>query len=152
MELSITLSIVGTLASIASVRYADYIERARVKVAMSDLARVALRLDHWGASGYPLPASLADIGYGDLVDPWGNPYQYLDLTGLGGGNNNGNGGGGGVIGQARKDRFLVPLNSDFDVYSMGKDGESVPSLAAKKSQDDVIRANDGGFFGLARDY
>ena len=147
MELSITLSIVGTLASIASVRYADYIERARVKVAISDLARIAADLDHWVKSSYPLPASLPDIGFGDLVDPWGNPYQYLDLTGLGGG-----GGGGGVIGQARKDRFLVPLNSDFDVYSMGKDGESVPPLAAKKSQDDVIRANDGGFYGLAKDY
>jgi general secretion pathway protein G len=56
---------------------------------------------------------------------------------------------GGAIGQARKDRFLVPLNSTFDLYSMGKDGESQPPVSARVSHDDIIRANDGGFVGLA---
>jgi general secretion pathway protein G len=49
----------------------------------------------------------------------------------------------------RKDRFLVPINSDFDLYSMGKDGESVPPLTAQKSRDDIIRANDGAYIGPA---
>lgn len=67
----------------------------------------------------------------------------------------GGGGGGppcGGIGGARKDRFLVPINSDFDLYSMGKDGQSVGPLTAQKSHDDVIRANDGGFYGLASNF
>jgi general secretion pathway protein G len=52
-------------------------------------------------------------------------------------------------GQARKDRFLVPLNDDYDLYSMGKDGTSSPPLTAKVSQDDIIRANNGSYVGLA---
>lgn len=50
----------------------------------------------------------------------------------------------------RKDRFLHPINSDYDLYSRGKDGESVEPLTAQKSHDDVIRANDGAFIGLAK--
>jgi general secretion pathway protein G len=49
----------------------------------------------------------------------------------------------------RKDRFLVPLNTDFDLYSVGRDGESVPPLSAAKSRDDVVRAANGAFIGLA---
>lgn len=71
-------------------------------------------------------------------------------SGAGGG---GAGGGGGPpcggIGGARKDRFLVPINSDFDIYSMGRDGQTVAPLTAPKSHDDIIRASDGGFYGLA---
>lgn len=58
----------------------------------------------------------------------------------------------GGVGGARKDRFLVPINSDFDVYSMGKNLDSVAPLNPPKSQDDVIRASDGGFYGLARNF
>ena len=58
----------------------------------------------------------------------------------------------GGVGGARKDRFLVPINSDFDLYSIGKDGQSVAPLTAQKSHDDVIRASDGGFYGLAKNF
>jgi general secretion pathway protein G len=46
----------------------------------------------------------------------------------------------------------VPINSDFDLYSVGRDGQSAPALTAKVSQDDIVRANNGGFVGLASDY
>ncbi|HRC45374.1 MAG TPA: hypothetical protein PLT27_15085, partial [Nitrospira sp.] len=62
------------------------------------------------------------------------------------------GAGNGSAGKPRKDRFLHPINSDYDLYSMGKDGESVEPLTAQKSHDDVIRANDGGFVGLAVEF
>jgi general secretion pathway protein G len=52
----------------------------------------------------------------------------------------------------RTDKNLVPLNSDYDLYSMGKDGESQIPLTVKISHDDIIRANDGAFVGLAIDY
>ena len=45
-----------------------------------------------------------------------------------------------------------PKNSDFDLYSMGKDGASVGPLTAKASRDDVVRASDGRFVGLASDF
>ena len=103
------------------------------------------------AGGDSLPPDLSAIGRSTLLDPWGRPYQYLRIAKPAGAAR-GKRGGSGVIGQARKDRFLVPLNSDYDLYSVGKDGASISPLSAKVSQDDVIRANDGGFIGLAARY
>lgn len=53
---------------------------------------------------------------------------------------------------ARKDHALHPLNTDFDLYSCGKDGETAKPLTAQKSRDDIIRANDGQYIGLASNY
>ncbi|MFQ5930741.1 MAG: prepilin-type cleavage/methylation domain-containing protein, partial [Acidobacteriota bacterium] len=89
-----------------------------------------------------LPGDLDQLGRGDLRDPWGNPYQYLNFGTLGKGGK----------GKMRKDKFLVPINSRYDLYSMGKDGKSTPPLTAKNSWDDVIRANDGAFLGLGSEY
>lgn len=72
--------------------------------------------------------------------------------GAGAGGGGAGSGGSGAIGQARKDRNLVPINSDFDLYSVGRDGQTAPALTAKVSQDDIVRANNGGFVGLASDY
>jgi general secretion pathway protein G len=46
----------------------------------------------------------------------------------------------------------VPINSDFDLYSMGEDGKSSPPLTAKSSRDDIVRANNGAYYGYGRDY
>jgi general secretion pathway protein G len=35
---------------------------------------------------------------------------------------------------------------------MGKDGKSQSPLTAKASRDDIIRANNGQYVGLAADY
>lgn len=56
------------------------------------------------------------------------------------------------VGKKRKDKSLHPLNTDYDLYSMGPDGRSVSPLTAKASRDDIIRANNGGFIGVAEDY
>ena len=73
-------------------------------------------------------------------DPWGHPYQYLKIEGSKG------------KGDVRKDHTLNPINSDFDLYSMGRDGVSRTQISNKDSLDDIIRANDGGFVGLASDF
>jgi len=78
-----------------------------------------------------------------MLDPWGRPYVYLKFPPSKGK---------APPGGARKDRFLVPINSAFDLYSLGKDGNSVAPLTAAASRDDVIVANDGGFVGLASNY
>lgn len=86
---------------------------------------------------------------------WYASDQGLIHLVAGGGSSGGGGGGGGSTcgsGKPRKDHFLHPINSDFDIYSMGKDGDTVAPLTAKKSHDDIIRANDGGFYGLAANF
>jgi hypothetical protein len=55
-------------------------------------------------------------------------------------------------GHARKDHSLVPINTDFDLYSMGPDGRSSPPLTAQHSRDDIVRANNGAFIGIASEY
>src|SRR3546814_2125030 len=47
---------------------------------------------------------------------------------------------------------LNPLNSDFDLYSMGKDGVTKSQITNKDSLDDVLRANDGAFVDLAANF
>jgi general secretion pathway protein G len=46
----------------------------------------------------------------------------------------------------------LPLNSDYDLFSIGADCRSASSLSSQFSLDDVIRANNGGYFGLGKDY
>ena len=134
IELMIAMLILGTLASIALPKLQHAIEKAKVAKAIGDLKALSSDI----GSMDPLPNSLADAGRGGMMDPWGNPYQYVLLNGKPGG--------------ARKDKFLVPLNSDFDLYSMGPDGLSAPPLTAAQSRDDIIRANDGGYVGPASSY
>ena len=55
-------------------------------------------------------------------------------------------------GGARKDHALNPLNTDYDLYSSGADGQSKPQITQKLSLDDVIRASNGAYVGLASDF
>ena len=55
-------------------------------------------------------------------------------------------------GSARKDGNLVPINTNYDLCSHGKDGKSKAPLRAKDSLDDIIYANDGGYIGLAEEF
>jgi len=58
----------------------------------------------------------------------------------------------GVNGKRRKDHSLVPVNSDYDLYSMGPDGKSKPPFTARDSRDDIVRAANGGFIGPVSEF
>ena len=140
VELLVTIAIILTIAAIAVPRFLSAIDQAKVARAVGDIHAIGTGIIGYQIVNRQYPATLADIGYGANLDPWGNPYQYLDFANVKG------------KGPMRKDRFLVPINTYFDLYSMGKDGQSVAPLTAKASQDDIIWANDGDFVGLASDY
>ena len=140
VEVLIVVAIVGILAGIAIPAYMDYRERARVKHAITELTVLSLLINQYQIDRGQYPPTLAAVANASKPDPWGRPYVYVNLQNAKG------------KGQARKNKNLVPINSDYDLYSVGKDGQSVGPLTAPASRDDVIRANDGGFFGLARDY
>jgi general secretion pathway protein G len=144
VELLITIAILAVLAAIAVPSYSRYRDRVAVAQAMGDIRRLEVMIAQYYSDNRRFPASLADIGKAAMLDPWGNPYQYLDVSSL---NVNKS-----LMGQVRKDKNLVPINSGYDLYSMGKDGQSQPPLTARVSQDDVVRASDGRFVGLASDY
>ena len=140
IELMIVIAIMGTLAGIAVPSYSKYIERTKNFTTVSELKLIDQELQLYFIDNETYPSSLADIGLDGMLDPWGNPYEYLAL------------GGGGTIGKARKDHFLVPVNTDYDLYSKGPDGKSVAPFTAKHSRDDIVRANDGQFFGPVSAY
>jgi len=140
VELLLVLVIAGVLALIAIPSYSNYIDKARVTQAEGDIVQIEVSIAQYLADHGTFPGALNGLNNINLIDPWGNPYQYLDLTNIHG------------HGQARKDKSLVPINSDYDLYSMGKDGRSVPPLTANVSQDDVVRGRNGGFVGLAADF
>jgi general secretion pathway protein G len=52
----------------------------------------------------------------------------------------------------RRNRYMFPLNTDYDLFSLGPDAASAVALGHPFSLDDVIRANDGGYFGPAAGY
>lgn len=140
IELIAVITMMGLLLGIAVPRMEDVLKTVRVTRAIADISAIQLDILAYAATNDSLPSSLAAVGRAGVLDPWGNPYQYLKYDG----SKNPAG--------ARKDRALHPLNSDFDLYSMGADGASVAPITAKASQDDIIRANDGGYIGLARLY
>ena len=128
----------AALATFAIPNYMRSVERARVVRAMGDIHVIQQNSHEYYLSNGSYPASLRDIGMGDLTDPWGNSYGYLAVEGA-------------PPEDLRKDRFGTPLNSDFDLYSRGPDGQSDPPLTASVSRDDIIRGLDGGFVGLPTD-
>ena len=142
IELLIVIAMIGTLSAIGIPTYATALNRARVTRAIADIHTfdkeiIAYQLFNNGR----VPDTLAAIGRANWRDPYGNPYEYLNII---------NGGPG--LGNVRKDQNLVPLNADYDLYSKGKDGKSQPPLTAKASYDDIVRANNGGFVDLASKY
>ncbi len=144
LELMATLLIVGLLGAIAVPGYSAIIQRQKVSQAERDLQDIAMVIQRYRTLRFEIPESLDDLGLGTKLpkDPWGRDYQFLNF----------NSSAPGVKGKIRKDHNLHPLNSEFDLYSLGKDGLSQAPLTAKASRDDVIWARDGGFVGLAENY
>lgn len=139
VELAIVIAILGVLAAVAIPSYSSYRQKALVTQAVTDIGGIATNIRQYETNNRALPPDLAAVGASGKLDPWGRPYVYLNLITAG-------------IGKARKNKNLVPINSEFDLYSKGKDGASASALTAKTSRDDVILANDGRFIGLASNY
>lgn len=140
VEVMIVLALIGVLAAIAMPMYANYRERINRSTAIQDIKILQLLITDHATTGGSFPASLAEVGNGGKLDPWGRAYRYVDLSSVHG------------HGQARKNRQLNPINSDFDLFSLGKDGVFKPQLTQKDSLDDIVRAQDGAFVGLAADF
>ena len=142
VELLLIVVVLGILVAIAVPLYGGYQERARVAQAVTDIRLIESQLDSYRLEFDRVPQDYTRIVVPAPVDPWGRPYRYLRLQPMAPGD----------MGKVRKDKNLVPLNSDYDLYSVGRDGATKAPLTPSESQDDVIRANDGGFVGLASDY
>ena len=165
VEILIAISIVFTLSGIAIPSYRNYLYKARIARTVTEIRilekeiwayQVDINSQTFELNNEDLPVSLDDIGHGNLRDPWDHPYEYMRLVWskkdekeekedkkVKGKTDEG---------KMRKDRFLKPINTDYDLYSMGRDGKSKPNLNAKDSHDDIIRASNGAYVGLASEF
>lgn len=139
-ELLISMAILGVISAIALPSYRDYVEDANIELAAADLVRIDQAFELFYDSFVRWPPTLAEAGLSGMLDPWGNPYQYLlfdeDTN----------------KGAKRKDKNLNPVNSDYDLYSMGPDGATSMPFTSAQGKDDIVRANNGRFVGVAADY
>jgi general secretion pathway protein G len=140
IELIVIVAIIGILCGIAAPIYADFRYRTQVTVAKAIIREIESGINIYKYRYGAYPATLSDAMIATPLDPWGNPYQYVSSE-----DPNWNS-------QFRFDRNLKPLNSDFDLCSMGLDGQTGRNLAASKSADDVVRAGNGGFVDLGALY
>jgi general secretion pathway protein G len=142
LDLMVTLVVFSLLAALAVPAYTGMVNRGKVAGAIGDIGSIAVEIERFAVNNNDrLPNDLNELPMEISLDPWGNEYQYLNIRAAGGG-----------VGGFRKDGNLNPLNTDFDLYSMGADGSSAGPLSAKKSRDDIVRANNGAFIGLGEDY
>lgn len=144
MELLITLVVVSILALFgASTVFGGidckeqkmgWITRAKVNAAIGDIGAVHLQVRRKTEfTQGPIDIDSLDLG----LDRWGNPYQFLDHSTVNG------------HGPKRKSHGQVPVNSRYDLYSMGPDGRTRTPMTSTPGEDDIVLANDGQYIGVA---
>ena len=141
IELMLVVALIAIAAAFALPTYTDYIDRTKVSRIVVDFGNIQLAVNKYRLSNNDaLPPDLGAIGMGNLRDPWGQAYYYLPYDNPANSKDR------------RKDHNLHPLNSDYDLFSSGKDMDWKPPLTAKASRDDIVRGRDGQFVGLATDF
>jgi len=140
IEILIVVAILSLLAAIAVPSYQNYVDKKNISQAKTDILEIQNAIEKFYVLNNRYPESLEDVGKHQMLDPWKNNYFYLNVVTA---NNRGS---------VRKDKNLTPVNSDYDLYSAGKDRLSHLPFTARESRDDIVRCNNGSYIGLAQDY
>lgn len=143
VEMMFTMIVMSILAALAITAYSQYQEKLRISRAEQYIADMSINLARFHAANLAYPPDLTVFGANQPeLDPWGHPYVYKAIDIKPAPNK----------GQIRRDKNMNPLNSDFDLYSMGPDGLTATNLTATKARDDIVRAGNGSFIGKAEDF
>jgi len=129
VELIVVCAVLGVLAAMAIPSFSAYVKTAKVAACAADLRTIEKAVASYVIERNVLPASLNDVGLGAQLDPWKRLYVYSDPAAL-------------IDASA-----VTPLNTDYDLYSKGEDGESSVAPDAT-TEDDIARSNDGSFVGV----
>jgi len=139
LELLIGVGILALIVVVAVPSYQDFQLKAKIAQSIGDVQKISAKIDEFYVDNKRYPNNLAEVALDNLKDPWGNGYRYLNIA-LAGNN------------EPRQDRNLKPVNTDYDLYSMGPNGETHRVFTSNKGRDDIVRANNGDYIGTAGDY
>ena len=142
VEIALVLLIAGLLYGMLRPAYTHIIDEERSDVAIKEITDIETKIDQFKKDNGRYPDSLDELFSPAPLDPWGNPYQYLNIQNYPNKSK----------GKLRKDKNLIPINSDYDLYSMGPDGKSTSAITANISHDDIVRGRNGSYVGLATKY
>lgn len=140
-ELMIVIALVALLSSFAIPAFNGYIDDAKVSSAVGDMGRIVLEIEKYRTNNNDqLPPTLGDLNLDSIKDPWDKNYKYVPVTDPG------------DLSAMRQKPGVGTLNRDYDLLSRGPDGMSARNITKSKALDDIIRANNGAYMGLAEDY
>jgi len=141
IELMIVIAIIGIMAAIAIPNYQSFIQKGKEAEAMGMVRSIEGDIEAFFAKNnyFPLPNELYG---GDMpLDPWDQPMVYIPLDGYPA-----------HLPFAKVDQSMTPLNSDYDIFSIGHDGFTNKVVTNENVQDDLLRANNGSFVGRGKEY
>jgi len=139
IELLIVLVILGVLALMAIPTYTKIKDVARETRAMEEIRGFEGTINAFAADRGVLPDTLADVNLDKVLDPWGNPYVYANI----------------IKGDAGRRSIATEMaNTDFDLYSHGMDSQTdlTADFDGTTNKDDIVRAGEGAYVGLGRNF
>jgi general secretion pathway protein G len=139
IEMLLVIAAVSLIIVLAVPVYHNYQEHHNVKQATRDISVINVSVIKYLLANNKLPVDLSAVGMSSMQDPWGNPYQYINH-------------GASLPNQHRKDKSLLPINNDYDIYSLGKDSNTALTLTEKFARDDIVLANNGKWIGKVETY
>ena len=143
LEVSVAAAGVMTMFAIAVPSLEVAREDMRVHEAVTDITVIQFAVTKYELRYGTIPADTAALNLAEDVatDPWGHPYVYLNYATPDP-----------ADADPRKDQFLKPINTAYDVYRTGPDGLTHRNLSNTRARDDIVRAVDGGYIGVAEDF
>jgi general secretion pathway protein G len=137
IEILFAISIVCILVVISFSTFTNFKDSARVARAAAEIREIEKVITGYALEKGSYPAALTDLTDTPKIDPWGRPYVYKTY-----------------VKTEMRNLGAIELNSDFDLYSIGKDGLTNQSVGILDtvSYDDVIRASEGSFVGSVKQF
>ena len=143
IELLLVMAIIGVLATMAISTLGEIRDRTRTSRAVSEIRNIEKDIFAYASEKGTYPPDLTAIGKTDELDPWGHPYVYKPAPADGS-----------ITDPINRSSSGKLINTDFDLYSLGPNGEADPDglLTSPAGEDDIIRGNEGAYADLAKRY
>ena len=78
------MAVIASLHDRRGPRYYHFTYQAQVAKAVADISAISSEIQTFHMMNERLPIGLAEVNRAGFRDPWGNPYEYLDIENPGG--------------------------------------------------------------------